>query len=102
VVGTGALATGLAPSGALIDGPTAGPAAFPFTLHALRAVAGLSMGLPLIAAGGICRAQDAERCFDAGAVAVQIRSLLWIDPAAAVRLAEGLTEDGRPGTLPDG
>ena len=90
VVGTGALATGLAPSGALIDGPTAGPAAFPFTLHALRAVAGLSLGLPLIAAGGICRAEDAERCFDAGAVAVQIRSLLWVDPAAAVRLAAEL------------
>ena len=102
VVGTGALATGLAPSGALIDGPTAGPAAFPLTLHALRAVVGLSLGLPLIAAGGICRTQDAERCFDAGAVAVQIRSLLWIDPAAAVRLAEGLKEEGRPGTLPDG
>jgi dihydroorotate dehydrogenase (NAD+) catalytic subunit len=101
VVGTGALATGLAPSGALIDGSTAGPAAFPFTLHALRAVVGLSLGLPLIAAGGICRAGDAERCFDAGAVAVQIRSLLWTDPAAAVLLAEELKGDGRPGMLPN-
>ena len=79
-----------------------GPAAFPFTLRAVRSVAGLSLGLPLIAAGGICRPEDAERCFGAGAVAVQIRSLLWIDPAAAVRLAEGLEEVGRPGTLPDG
>ena len=94
VVGTGAPATGLAAGGVLLDGPTAGPAAFPFTLHALRAVAGLSLGLPLIAAGGICRAEDAERCFDAGAVAVQVRSLLWTDPAAAVRLAEGLTTEG--------
>ena len=56
----------------------------------------------MVAAGGICRAEDAERCFDAGAVAVQIRSLLWIDPAAAVRLAEGLKEAGRPGTAPQG
>ena len=77
-----------------MEGPIAGPAAFPFTLCALRAVAGLSLGLPLIASGGICRAEDAERCFNARAVAVQIRSLLWTDPAAAVRLAEGLTTEG--------
>jgi dihydroorotate dehydrogenase len=80
--------------GALVEGPIAGPAAFPFTLRALRAVAALNLGLPLIAAGGICRAEDAERCFDAGAIAVQIRSLLWTDPAAAVRMAEGLTTEG--------
>jgi len=81
--------------GALVEGPISGPAAFPFTLRALRAVASMSLGLPLIAAGGICRPEDVERCFGAGAGAVQIRSLLWTDPAAAVRLAEGLKEDGR-------
>jgi dihydroorotate dehydrogenase len=88
--------------GALVEGPIAGPAAFPFTLRALRAVVALNLGLPLIAAGGICRAEDAERCFDAGAIAVQIRSLLWTDPAAAVLLAGELMEDGRPGTVPQG
>lgn len=88
VVGTGALATGRAPSGDLIDGPLAGPAAFPLTLHALRALATLELGLPLIAAGGVTKLEDARLCFEAGAVAVQVRSLLWVDPAAAVRLVE--------------
>jgi dihydroorotate dehydrogenase (NAD+) catalytic subunit len=90
VIGTGASATGLAPSGALIDGPMAGPAAFPFTLHALRAVVALDLGLPLIAAGGVTKLEDARLCFEAGAAAVQVRSLLWVDPVAAVRLAEEL------------
>ena len=103
VIGAPPLAVAPAMSGgALVEGPIAGPAAFPFTLRALRAVAALSLGLPLIVAGGICRPEDIERCFDAGAVAVQIRSLLWTDPAAAVRLAEGLTEDGRPRNVPYG
>jgi len=88
------LAAGPSDSGTLVEGPIAGPAAFPFTLRALRAVAALGLGLPLIAAGGICRAEDAERCFDVGAVAVQIRSLLWTDPAAAVRLAKALATEG--------
>ena len=101
VIGAPPLASAPAMSGgALVEGPIAGPAALPFTLRALRAVAALSLGLPLIVAGGICRPEDIERCFDAGAVAVQIRSLLWTDPAAAMRLAERLTEDKRPRTDP--
>ncbi len=95
VVGAAPLAAGLTPDGVLVDGPLAGPAAFPLTLHALRAVAGLDLGLPLVAAGGITRAEDARLCFEAGAVAVQVRSLLWTDPRAAVRLAEELAKDER-------
>jgi dihydroorotate dehydrogenase (NAD+) catalytic subunit len=101
VIGTPPLASAPALNGdALVEGPIAGPVAFPFTLRALRAVAALGLGLPLIASGGICRAGDAGRCFDIGAVAVQIRSLLWTDPAAAVRLAEELREGGISGALP--
>ena len=36
----------------------------------------LSLGLPLIAAGGICRSEDGERCFDAGARPVRCASPL--------------------------
>jgi dihydroorotate dehydrogenase len=90
VIGAGALATGLTPGDAMIEGPLAGPAAFPHTLHALRAVAALDLGLPLIAAGGITRPEDVKLCLENGALAVQVRSLLWIDPGAAVRLAERL------------
>ena len=52
-----------------------------------------SLGLPLVAAGGICRPEDAELCFAAGAAAVQVRSLLWTDPAAAARMAEAVRRD---------
>ena len=94
VVGTAAMAAGLAADGALVEGPAAGPIAFPFTLHALRAVAALELGLPLVAAGGITRAEDVQLCFEAGAMAVQVRSLLWTDPGAAVRLARELAAAG--------
>jgi dihydroorotate dehydrogenase len=95
VIGSAPLAAGLAADGALVEGPVAGPVAFPFTLYALRAVAALTLGLPLVAAGGICRPEDAELCFTAGAVAVQIRSVLWTDPAAGARLTKGVRDDGR-------
>lgn len=90
VIGAAPLAAGLTPTGGRIEGPLAGPAAFPFTLRGVAATAGLGLPAPIIAAGGICRPADAEQCFAAGAVAVQIRSLLWVDPAAAIQLAASL------------
>ncbi len=86
VIGTAALARAPAADGTLVSGPMAGPAAFPLTLYALAAVAELGLGLPLIAAGGITQAEDVQRCFDAGALAVQVRSLLWTDPGAVGQL----------------
>ena len=95
VIGSAPMAAGLAADGALVEGPVAGPVAFPFTLYGLRAVAALELGLPLVAAGGICRPEDAELCFAAGAAAVQVRSVLWTDPAAAARLAEVVRDEWR-------
>jgi dihydroorotate dehydrogenase len=85
VIGSAPMAAGLAADGTLVEGPAAGPAVFPFTLYALRAVAALDLGLPLVAAGGICRPEDAELCYAAGAAAVQVRSVLWTDPGAIAR-----------------
>jgi dihydroorotate dehydrogenase len=85
VIGTAPMAAALAPDGMLVEGPAAGPVVFPFTFYALRAALALDLGLPLIAAGGICRPADAELCLAAGAAAVQLRSLLWTDPGAVVR-----------------
>ncbi len=90
VIGTAALARAAAADGTLISGPIAGPTAFPLTLYALAAVAELALELPLIAAGGITQREDVQRCFDAGAAAVQVRSLLWSDPHAVSRLRSGL------------
>jgi dihydroorotate dehydrogenase (NAD+) catalytic subunit len=76
--------------GSLIEAPVGGPAALPFTLRALRGVARLDIGLPLVASGGIYRIEDARLCLKLGAIAVQVRGLLWRDPAAAARLAADL------------
>jgi dihydroorotate dehydrogenase (NAD+) catalytic subunit len=75
---------------AWVEAALGGPAAFPFTLLALRRVTALALGAPIVAAGGIQSLADAALCIDLGAVAVQIRSLLWTDPAATARLADGL------------
>lgn len=91
VIGTGALATGLAADGARVDGAVAGPAAFPFMHYALAAVAELGFDVSLIAAGGITRQEDVMLCYQAGAVAVQVRSLAWTDPRGLARLAAETT-----------
>jgi dihydroorotate dehydrogenase (NAD+) catalytic subunit len=70
----------------LIEAPVAGPIAFPFTLRALKAVVALDLAVPLVAAGGITRPEGVRYCLEAGAVAVQVRSLLWTDPAAVPKL----------------
>jgi dihydroorotate dehydrogenase (NAD+) catalytic subunit len=83
--------------GSFLEAPVGGPAALPFTLRALRAVARLGLGLPLVAAGGIYGIEDARLCLELGALAVQVRGLLWSDPAAAARLAAALpAETGQP------
>ncbi len=87
VVATPHRAAAAAPDGSLVEGPVAGPAAFPFTLRALLAVAGLGLGLPLIAAGGITLAEDVAACWQHGATAVQLRSILWTAPGSVRDLA---------------
>jgi dihydroorotate dehydrogenase (NAD+) catalytic subunit len=78
----------LAVGGELVEGPIGGPAAFPFTLRALRCVAELELGLPIVAAGGITTEEDVAWCWRLGADAVQLRSLLWTSPASVVDLIQ--------------
>jgi dihydroorotate dehydrogenase (NAD+) catalytic subunit len=66
----------------LVEGSIGGPAAFPFTLRALEAVAELDLGLPIVAAGGITTREDVAWCRRLGADAVQLRSILWTAPAS--------------------
>jgi len=90
VIGIPPTAAYPAADGALVHGAVAGPIALPFTLRALRAVVALGLGLPVVAAGGICCVEDARLCLETGATAIQVRSLLWTNPAAVARLAGGL------------
>jgi dihydroorotate dehydrogenase (NAD+) catalytic subunit len=76
----------------LITGLIYGPALHNLTLYHLHAVA--SVGLPLIAAGGIHSLSDAKAFLQAGAKAVQIDSLIFVDPKQAEAIAIQLRLEG--------
>ena len=90
VVGRVAGVEGHGPEAIWIEGAAGGPASFSLTLRALRAVSALDLRVPLVAAGGITRLDDARRCLGEGALAVQVRSLCWVDPARVAAMAEAL------------
>jgi dihydroorotate dehydrogenase (NAD+) catalytic subunit len=80
---SGAAAISLAPPrGSLIDpagnplqGRLYGPAVFPLALAAVQTLA--RSGLPVIASGGVYYPQQVEAMLAAGAVAVQLDTVLW-------------------------
>lgn len=81
--GAGAAAFSLGPPrGALpvpgekpVAGRLYGPGVFPLALAATQAMA--AAGLPVIAAGGVYTPEQAQALLDAGALAVQLDSVLW-------------------------
>lgn len=90
VLGTPPLAAYPVGSGTAIEAPVGGPVALPFTLRALRSLIEMGLGLPLIASGGVYSMEDMRYCLAEGAVAVEVRGLLWSDPATVCRLAATL------------
>jgi dihydroorotate dehydrogenase (NAD+) catalytic subunit len=74
--------------GRAITGRLYGPATFPLALWMLhQVVERTDNALPLIGCGGVHTAEDALAMLDAGAVAVQVDSYAWKDPAGFVGLA---------------
>jgi dihydroorotate dehydrogenase (NAD+) catalytic subunit len=59
----------------LIAGRLYGPSVFPLALKVLKDVT--TIGIPVIAAGGIISSQQIETMLAAGALAVQLDSILW-------------------------
>jgi len=90
IVGTPPPAAYPASGGGWVEAPISGPVAFPFTLRALRQLTAMNLDAAIVAAGGIHTLDDALLCLELGANAVQIRSLIWRDPAAAHRLAQNI------------
>lgn len=86
VIGTPPLGTAISPTyGTLVTGTQYGPALHGLALHDLHALADL--GVPIVAKGGIHSLADARTLLDAGATAVQLDSLLFIDPKSAYEIA---------------
>jgi dihydroorotate dehydrogenase (NAD+) catalytic subunit len=67
--------TALGEEGKPVSGRLYGPSLFPLTLHAVQVLR--SQGLPVIAGPGVYRRQDAQALLDAGALAVQLDTVLW-------------------------
>lgn len=70
-------------------GGLSGPAIKPVALRMVHQVAS-SVTLPIIGMGGICTWQDAVEFLLAGAHAVAVGTATMVDPAAAVKILEGL------------
>jgi dihydroorotate dehydrogenase (NAD+) catalytic subunit len=86
----GAAAISLAPprgllpteSGDLVQGRLYGPATFPMALMIVRALK--QQGVPVIGAGGVYTQAQVSGMLSAGAVAVQLDSVLWRDAGSQI------------------
>ena len=77
-------------TGEIVHGYLYGPVMHSLVLEAVQTVAGL-VDLSLVALGGIHTAAEAEAFLQAGASAVQLDSLLFVDLQAAGEIAVKLS-----------
>ncbi len=85
--GRGALANR---AGVSVVGPVYGPLTFALMLAALLDVVRLNLALPLIACGGIHTVAQARQVMAAGASALQLDSIVWVEPGQAMEIAQAL------------
>lgn len=74
-----------------ITGGLSGPAVKPVALRMVWQTARV-IQIPIIGMGGICTASDAIEFLLAGASAVQVGTYNFVDPAATVRIVEGIED----------
>ncbi|NMC39682.1 MAG: dihydroorotate dehydrogenase [Bacteroidales bacterium] len=77
------------PALSTITGGLSGPAVRPVALRMVWQVA-RAVKIPVIGMGGIMTAEDALQFILAGASAIQVGTASFIDPAASVRILEGI------------
>jgi dihydroorotate dehydrogenase (NAD+) catalytic subunit len=81
-----------------VTGGVSGPAILPMGVYAAWRAAGC-VSIPVIGIGGIRSAADALQYMMAGACLVQIGTALFVDPAVAMEVHEGIDDWlGRHGT----
>lgn len=91
-------------SGRLMPGRIYGPLVKPMVLRVVGQLAGRIDDVPIIGAGGIHNPQDARDYLEAGAVAVQVDSVTWVEPKMLEIIARdlgGLVLTRASGALPD-
>ena len=87
VVGSPPMGAAMRADGQAVSGEMFGPGVFPMMLAALLEVNALELPGSLIACGGVHTRQQVRDCLQAGADALQLDSLVWVEPAAAMNLA---------------
>lgn len=78
-------------SGKLVSGRIYGPLVKPMILRLVGVLARRIQNVPIIGAGGIHTLQDARDYLEAGAVAVQVDSVTWVQPRRIERIARDLS-----------
>lgn len=73
--------------GAYVIGNVYGPLTFAATLLTLRQLIGMDLGCPLVAAGGIHTLEQARQVLASGANALQVDSVVWVEPGIPALLA---------------
>lgn len=73
-----------------VTGGLSGPAIRPIAVRMVYEVARALPGVPLIGAGGVMCADDALQFIMAGARAVQVGTASFVNPRAAIEVAEGI------------
>ncbi len=95
VVGSPPVGAATHGDGGTVTGEMFGPGVYPMMLAALLEVKGLGLTGSLTACGGIHTREQARHCLAAGADALQIDSLAWVEPAAAMALAAAIANSDR-------
>jgi dihydroorotate dehydrogenase (NAD+) catalytic subunit len=78
-----------------VVGGLSGPAIKPVAVHMVHRVyceVACDAGVPIVGMGGIQNWRDAVEFFLAGATAVAVGTILFVDPTVPNRICEGLTE----------
>ena len=74
-----------------VTGGMSGPAIFPLAVRMVWQTAN-AVNIPIIGGGGICTAQDAVEMMMAGADAVSCGTVMFSDPAAPLKIIDGLRD----------
>ncbi len=89
VVGGAPLGTAVAAGGQWVTGQLYGPMLHSMVLHELQHLADFE--LPVVAVGGVHTVEDIHQFLKAGATAVQLDSLLFVDPRQAGEVVKAAT-----------